>query len=275
MRAEAAALCCLLGLLPGLSACAGGQGRGVAVPAAAPQGVEESPLAPFILAAVRSMPVGGGYAADRAAELRLAEQGITWRGGRLRISPTGASPTFCSAACYMVLLRALRAWEQRRSRELPESVWHSLRVEPQHPDGFLSWGRVNANGPGFAKWVHDLGAGYSFCSVEAARPGDFLKFFHTSAIGARERGHMVIYLGLVERGGQPCIRYWSSNKPGGYGEGTIPLAGVHHPIFTRITHPERIAAALALPAYDPWLGSLLTRESSYAEVQAKCNLRAK
>lgn len=269
MRAKPAAMCCcLLALLPGLCACAGGQGRADAPP----QQVAAAPLAPYILAALHSMPSGGGYAADRAAELRLAAQGITWRGGQLSISPAGASPTFCSAACYIVLLRALRAWEQARGVAFPASVWHSLRVEPSHPDGYLSWGRVNANGPGFAVWVRELGAGYSFTSVAAARPGDFLKFFHTPAIGASERGHLVIFLGLVEREGQPCIRYWSSNKSGGYGERTTPLAGLHHLIFTRITHPERIARAPELPESHPWLSSLLTHPVSWEEVKARIGM---
>lgn len=221
------------------------------------------------------MPEGGGYAADRAAEIRLAERGIVWRGGQLEVSPTGASPTFCSAACYIVLLRALRAWEQGRGSALSPRVWHSLRVEPQHPDGFLSWGRVNANGPGLAKWVADLRAGISFTSVRDARPGDFLKFFHTPALGASERGHLVVFLGLAEQGGQLCVRYWSSNKPNGYGVRTTPLARLHHLIFTRITRPERLSDAPLLPLHDPWLGSLLTSPTGFAEVSAKCSLRSR
>ena len=229
-----------------------------------PRAAQTAPLAPYILSALRSMPVGGGYAADRAAELRLAQHGITWQGSALRISPTGASPTFCSAACYMVLLRALQQWEQNHP-PLPREVWHSLRVEPQHADGYLSWGRANANGPGFAKWVRDLGAGYNFTALHHARPGDFLKFFHTPHIGARERGHLVIYLGTTQRAGQTYIRYWSANKPDGYGERTTPLTALHHLIFTRITHPYRLTQAPHLPPRDPWLNSLLTHPTTWPQ----------
>ena len=166
----------------------------------------------------------------------------------------------------MVLLQALRGWEAEQGAAVfSPRVWESLRVEAQHPDGYLSWGRANANGPGFAKWVRDLGAGRSFTSLQAARPGDFLKFFHTPQIGARERGHLVIYLGQELRGGQRCIRYWSANKPGGYGVRSVPLAGLHHLIFTRITHPARFARAPLLPALDPWLASLLHQDTSFDE----------
>lgn len=219
-----------------------------------------------ILAAVRSMPRGGGYAADNAAEVRLAQSGIFRQGGALRVSAEGACPTFCSAACYIVLLRALRLRESRTAARLPAEVWHSLRVEPQHPDGYLTWGRVNANGPGLAKWAQDAGVGVSFTSPQAARPGDFLKFFHTPAIGVKERGHLVVFLGMVQREGSPHIRYWSANKPDGYGERIVPLAKMHHLIFTRITHPERITRILALPPLDSWLASMLTRSHSYSSV---------
>lgn len=259
MRADSGLLVCLLALL---TLCGFASGL-------APQRVDFNS---HVLSAVRSMPTGGGYAADRSAELRLAESGIRWLSPRLRLSPTGASPTFCSAACYMVLLRAMSSWESAHSAPVFSArVWHHLRVEPRHADGYLSWGRVNANGPGFAKWVHDLGAGVNFSSPQSARPGDFLKFFYTPAIGGQERGHCVIFLGMVEQGGESCIRFWSSNQSsGGYGVRTVPLRGLHHLIFTRITHPERIALAPQLPEHDAWLAAMLSRSFSYAEVQQKC-----
>lgn len=235
-----------------------------------------APFSVYVAEALRSMPSGGGYAADRAAELRFAELGITLRSGSLAVSPTGASPTFCSAACYMALVRALQRWEQAQaSAVFSPKVWEHLRVNTLHPDGSLSWGRVNANGPGFAKWVHDLGAGVNFSDPQAARPGDFLKFFYTPTIGAHERGHMVVFLGLQQHAGQTCIRFWSSNKPGGYGVRTVPLTRVHNLIFTRITRPERIALAPALPEHDEWLAEMLTRDFPVAEVYAKCGVRAK
>lgn len=246
----------LLGaLICGLSGCT-----------ASPAAREPEDFSARVLQAVRSMPTGGGYAADRTAELRLAAKGITHtEPGKLHVNPQAAAPTFCSAACYIVLLKVLQ-----KHYTLSPGAWESLRVERDHPDGYLSWGRVNANGPGLAKWVHDLGAGCNFTEIQQAKPGDFLKFFHTAEIGAGERGHMVIYLRTEQINGEPHLVYWSANSPGGYGARSIPLRKLHHPIFTRITRPERLSAAPSLPIYDPWLASMLLRSYSYAEVLQHC-----
>lgn len=237
---------------------------------------QDAPFSARVVEAVRSMPSGGGYAGDRAAEVRLAERGVVWCADekKLVVSPLEAAPTFCSAACYEVLLLALEKWQAVHPQQaLSPRVWENLRVEVDHPDGYLSWGRVNANGPGLAKWVHDVGAGVNFSSPEAAQPGDFLKFFHTPEIGARERGHLVVFLGLEQKDGETRLRYWSSNRPGGYGERSVPLSKLHHPIFTRITRPERMARVLQLPVFDSWLSSMLMRAHSYEEVVQKCGVR--
>lgn len=232
-------------------------------------------FAAHVLQAVSRMPAGGGYAADRAAERRLAVQGIVWQAGQLRVQPKAASPTFCSAACYMVLLQALQSWQRAGAAPFTPAQWYSLRVDPVHADGYLSWGRVNANGPGLAKWVQDLGAGVNFSDVQHARPGDFLKYFHTADIGVHERGHMVVFLGTEQQEGQLWIRYWSANRPQGYGVRSVPWSRMHHPIFTRITHPEKLAGAARLPAHDSWLADMLTKPCSLAEVARRCALRSR
>ena len=235
-----------------------------------------APFNAHILSAVQGMPVGGGYASDRAAEVRFACAGVVWQNGsrQLIVSPRAASPSFCSAACYMVLLRALSHWEAEQGRLIfPAGMWKSMRVLEKHPDGYLSWGRFNANGPGCAKWVHDLRAGINFTDPEAATSGDFLKLFFSPQIGVYERGHLVIFLDLVQRDGQTHIRYWSANKPGGYGVRTVPLASVHHLIFTRITHPERFSVTSSLPPNDAWLAAMLSRRFSFAEVCRECAVK--
>ena len=234
-----------------------------------------APLNPYILRAVQSMPTGGGYASDRAAEVRLARSGIVWqqRCQQLVVAPRAASPSFCSAACYMALLRALSFWEtEQGSRVFSAKVWESLRVEESHPDGYLSWGRFNSNGPGCAKWVYDLRAGINFTDPKSALPGDFLKIFFSPQIGAQERGHLVVFLGLEQLRGQSHIRFWSANKPGGYGIRTLPLSSIHHMIFTRVTHPERIALAPSLPVHDPWLVAMLTHDFSFPEICQRCGI---
>ncbi len=232
-----------------------------------------------ILKACSDMPRGGGYAADRAAEVRLARSGVIpdRNGCSLQGCPSAASPTFCSAACYLVLLRALQYWERQEERKVfSAEVWQALRVDERHPDGYLSWGRFNANGPGCAKWVHDLGAGISFTSPALAKPGDFLKIFFSSAAGATERGHFVVFLGIQQINSTPFIVYWSANRrTSGYGVVRIALNDkrIRFLLFTRITRPENIARAPQLPLTDPWLASMLSRTYSFREMIQGCGLR--
>lgn len=209
-----------------------------------------------VLAAVRGMPGGGGYDASDAAKNRLPGA-CRIEGGRILTDARKAEPGFCSGATYLVLLKALGSG--------PRAL---LPVSDQ-ADGHGVFGRWNANGPGCAKLVADLGAGVNFTDWDAARPGDFLKIWWTDAIGGRERGHHVVFLG---RDGDR-LRYWSSNQPGGYGVKTTPVAECRRVLFTRITAPQRFAAADRLPASDPWLERMLRNDFRWAEVAARCEVR--
>ncbi len=128
----------------------------------------------------------------------------------LRVNPSVARTTYCSGATYLVFVRAIQLL-------LPQSAFadglaEALAIKGQ-PDGVGVWGRWNANGPGTACLFHELGLGHNFTSFEAARPGDFMKIFWTDAVGRREHGHSVIYLGGEQQNGIEMIRFWSSNKP--------------------------------------------------------------
>ena len=147
-----------------------------------------------ILALLNSMPIGGGYSATAAATRDL-QSAVQARGGILRVNPSVARTTYCSGATYMVFVRAIQSL-------LPQSAFagglaEALAVNGQ-PDGVGVWGRWNANGPGTACLFHELGLGHNFTSFEAARPGDFMKIFWTNAVGMREHGHSVIYLGAEQ-----------------------------------------------------------------------------
>ena len=208
-----------------------------------------------VLAAVRSMPDGGGYdGSDATKNLLPAACGV--HDGALRIDPARARPSFCSGATYLVLLKALGTGP----RELLPVI--------DHRDGHGVFGRWNANGPGCAKLVADLGAGRNFTAWDEARPGDFLKIWWTDAIGGREQGHLVVYLGHDRNE----VRFWSSNKPGGYGVKSVPRDQCRRVLFTRITRPDRFAAAGRLPAADPWLAAMLREDFTWQEVQAKCRV---
>lgn len=101
-----------------------------------------------------------------------------------------------------------------------------------------------------------------------ARSGDIMKLWWTEAVGAKERGHLTIYLSQTE----DSLTFWSSNqsnsgKTPGYGTKTIPKSTVRHVLFTRITRPEAFANAPHVGT-DPWLGSLLKKPSRWKKPSA-------
>lgn len=220
------------------------------MPAEVPSGFNSK-----VLAAVRTMPSGGGYDGSDATK-NLLRGACDLTDGEIRVDAKRAKPSFCSGATYLVLLEALGRG--------PET----LLPELDQKDGHGVFGRWNSNGPGTAKLVADLGAGRNFTSWDEAQPGDFLKIWWTNEIGGRERGHLVVYLGHdVE-----SVRFWSSNQPGGYGTKSVPRRNCKRVLFTRITKPERFAKASQLPAVDPWLARMLREDFSWGEVVAKCRV---
>lgn len=99
-----------------------------------------------------------------------------------------------------------------------------------------------------------------------------MKLWWTEAVGAKERGHLTIYLSQTEN----SLTFWSSNQsnPGGtpgYGTKTIPKSTVRHVLFTRITRPEAFANAPHIGT-DPWLGSLLKKNATMEETLRRCGL---
>jgi hypothetical protein len=214
-----------------------------------------------IVSLLPSMPVGGGYSAATAATRDL-QTAVQTRGGKMVVDPFAARSTYCAGATYMVFVRALQAL-------LPESVFSgniaaAFAIRGQ-PDGVGVWGRWNANGPGTACLFKELGLGRNFTSFEEAQPGDFMKIFWSSAVGAREHGHSVIYLGRVQRNGLEMIRFWSSNQPNGYGEKIVPRSRIANAIFSRLEVPSNCARAILLPERNRYLASLLSHNSSFAE----------
>lgn len=208
-----------------------------------------------VLAALRTMPSGGGYDGSDATK-NLLHGACDLTGVEIRVNAKLAKPSFCSGATYLVLLEALGSGSE------------VLLPEIDHQDGHGVFGRWNSNGPGSAKLVADLGAGRNFTSWDEAQPGDFLKIWWTDKIGGRERGHLVVYLGH-DAG---SVRFWSSNQPGGYGTKSVSRSDCKRVLFTRITKPERFARANKLPAVDPWLARMLREDFTWKEVVSKCRV---
>jgi len=141
----------------------------------------------------------------------------------------------------------------------------TLMIREGQKDGAGVWGRWNANGPGTARLFYELNVGRNFTSWNDARPGDFLKIFWRDAVGSNEHGHSVIFLGTEMKGGMEFVRFWSSNQPGGFGEKSVAKSKIARALFSRLERPERFEGLASLPSIDPYLASLLARESSFAE----------
>ncbi|MDD5200937.1 MAG: hypothetical protein PHC88_14170 [Terrimicrobiaceae bacterium] len=216
-----------------------------------------------VLAALREMPAGGGYAATGAASARL-RSAAEIEAGNLRVRPALARPSYCSGATYLVLLKTVERAQSAGALRIDAASLMALEPDGQR-DGEGVWGRWNANGPGTARLFSELGMGRNFTDWNAARPGDFLKIFWRDAVGSNEHGHSVIFLGIEDRGGAEFVRYWSSNQPDGFGEKSVPKSKIARALFSRLERPERLADAGRLPRVDAYLASLLERESSFAE----------
>ena len=214
-----------------------------------------------VVAIVNSMPRGGGYSVQSQAKENLINSVRSSEDGTLDIVPSTAKPSFCSGATYLVFLQVISNMEKGRKLILTKELRQMLLVGRQ-ADGVGIWGRWNANGPGTAKLFYDLGIGVNFTDLIAARPGDFLKIWWTEQIGAKEKGHSVIYLGTEKNEtGEATVRYWSSNSPGGYGEGSVPLSRIKHMLFSRLNNVQ--ALKKSLPPKDPYLSSMLKVDETY------------
>lgn len=231
---------------------------------------EIPPLNALILAAIEKMPAGGGYNATAQATAAL-RSAVGVRTGNLLIQPEQAQPSYCSGGTYLVFLRACQDLVSRGQLQLSSAALDALLVTGQR-DGEGIWGRWNANGPGTARLFHEMKLGRNFTSWEDARPGDFLKIFWNTEIGKLERGHSVVFLGTEREGGVDYVRFWSSNKPDGFGEKRVDRRKVPYAVFSRFERPENLASAAELPKKDPYLASLLTVRSSRPELRAKCGV---
>ena len=224
----------------------------------------------LIVSLTRWMPAGGSYAVTAAAN-QLLQSAITLRPAGLEIDPSRARPSYCSGATYLIFTQVIEELTERGALSLDRKALLPLLVAGQS-DGFGVWGRWNANGPGTARFFHELDLGRNFLRYEEARPGDFMKIFWTKEIGQRERGHSVIYLGTHVENGVEMVRFWSSNQPDGYGEKSVPKTKVAIALFSRFERPQNLQRLPSLPARDPYLASLLSVRSSLSELKAKCGL---
>ena len=214
---------------------------------------------------VQEMPSGGAYRANAAA-LAALRRAIGEADSLLVIHPPQAVPSFCSGGTYLVFLSALARLNQQGRLTLDNAAVAALLVQDHQADGAGVWGRWNSNGPGTARLFYEADLGRNFTSFDDAEPGDFLKIFWNTEIGAHESGHSVVYLGKVTRPQGEFVSYWSSNQPNGFGFAEVPRQRIKRALFSRLEHPEAIRRVTALPPRDAYLAAMLKRSSTEEEM---------
>ena len=258
----------------------------------------------IIVNEIQKVSSGGGYSTasetDEYPHTSWEGMAIAWsyRSGKgISINMSKARPSFCSSACYMMLLKALSVWDT--DNVISRQAWLALRPYTlecmkykMQDDGVGCWGYANANGPGIALLVKKMGAGRNYYiggrteystaakhrkAWQRAEKGDFLKIFWNEKIGKDERGHQVIYMGS-ERAYQDGVRddliwYWSSQSgTDGYGLTCRHASEIRRAVLTKITNPGAFADAFTkLPPYrkNTWLASLLTKNVSLTVMKTK------
>ncbi len=233
---------------------------------------DDAPYNALILQEIRTMPQAGGYSANHAATQRLGSAVSLDKVNGFNVEAAQAQPSYCSGATYLVFLKTIDALARHGSVPTNDRVFSSLLINGQR-DGEGVWGRWNANGPGTARLFHEMQLGRNFSDFADARPGDFMKIFWSDAVGRREHGHSVIYLGTENVNGVESVRFWSSNLGYGYSEKVVPRARIRAAVFSRLTTPQNLERAPEIsPRVDPYLAGLLTKDSNLAEVRSECGM---
>ena len=224
----------------------------------------------LILDQMRKMPSGGKYSVSHFAKIKL-QTAAHFESGNFFVIPTKPYVSFCSGATYLVFIRTIEELRDRGQLQLDYATLNQLIIRDQH-DGEGVWGRWNANGPGTARLFHELGIGRNFTDFSQAQPGDFMKIFWNNNVGRRESGHSVIFLGTSQHPDGEYVRYWSSNIGMGYGEKEVPRSKIANAIFSRLETPANLTRVREIPNVDAYLGSLLRKQSNFAEARQKCGI---
>jgi hypothetical protein len=224
----------------------------------------------LILDQIQRMPSGGKYSVSHVAKIKL-QSAAHFESGKFFVIPTKPYVSFCSGATYLVFIKTIEQLRDSGQLKLDYATLNQLIIRDQH-DGEGVWGRWNANGPGTARLFYELGLGRNFTSFDEAEPGDFMKIFWNNNVGRRESGHSVIFLGTTQHADGPYVRFWSSNIGMGYGEKEVPRSKIANAIFSRLETPANLARINNAPVTDSYLGSLLRKQSNFAEARQKCGI---
>lgn len=237
-----------------------------------------APYNKVILEIVKNMPTGGGYDTSGSTFKRL-RAAVDLQDGQFAFNMENTKPSFCSSATYLVFLKLVAQMQSEHKLSLASDTLPALLIQPE-PDGSGVWGRWNANGPGTAKLFYELNLGMNFTEISKALPGDFMKAFWSDEIGARERGHSVIFTGTRDGGAKIC--FWSSNsasatQPAGMGEKCLAKEKFHRVVFSRLQSLEnlnQVSQKIVAGNYsDKYLAAMLKRDSTPEEMCAQIDCR--
>lgn len=232
-----------------------------------PLNLSNNDINTIVLKTIKEMPSGGGYATSSKAAINFGKSIVVIAGPEIKVMPETAIPSYCSSATYLVLIKVIKNLMESGRISIDETTLQDFLWKGQ-PDGVGVWGRWNANGPGTARLFHELNAGENFSNLSKAQPGDFLKIWWTDEIGAKERGHLVVFLETRKNEkGEEFLRFWSSNIPDGYGEKEVLLTKVKRMLFSRLSRPEGFESVTNLPNKDEFLASMLKESFTFDQVK--------
>jgi hypothetical protein len=207
----------------------------------------------LVMDAVKQMPSSMKYESgdERIDALGSAIKNVN---GHLVVNPSDAGNAFCSGATYLVLMKALSQAQANNQVHLSTEAINALLVhsKAEQPDGYGAWGRWNADGPGSAMMVKDLGVGANFTQLDNALPGDFMRLFWNDKIGENgkqsENAHSVVFDSFRECANGPNVCFWSANskndvstpgdradKKGGWALKCAPRQKIVRTVLSRVT----------------------------------------
>jgi hypothetical protein len=192
-------------------------------------------------------------------------------------------PSMCSSASYFAFIQGLGDHCRKNPGSYAGFDWKklvdNLKPKSNENDGVGVWGHFNANGPGAALLLAKTGLGKTTAipvnagaasKVTAMAQGSLLKIIRKDGVGEKESGHLVVYLGMGQKNGESCVRYFSSNTgkgpngaKEGMGEGCEPLSKMKYLYFTEVKpSTEGLKKLAEFQGSDSFLGRRLKDQRS-------------
>ena len=185
------------------------------------------------------VPDGGGYFVGRTFKPPESPVGYELRlfGHPLLKPPRTTS--YCSGATYAAFIEALNLLFPDGDKRLSPERLEALRMQERdgrtREDFVKVWGTWNTDWGEELALVRLTGMGLRE-EASQALPGDFVNI-----AWKKGKGHAAVFLGWADKGGEPCMLIWSSQKhTRGIGDRVVPLSRIKEARFVRLSNPERV-----------------------------------